>query len=383
MKKLRAYKFRFYPTQEEQEFLNQVFGCCRFVFNHFLQEKQRVFREESRTLSYAECSKKLSELKEERTFLKEVSSVNLQQSLRHLEDAFKKFYKKQARFPRLKKRRAAQSASFMRNAFKYENGSLTLAKMSKPLDVRYSRSFSGGPSSLTVSKTANDEYYVSFLVEEEIRLLAPTAKTIGVDLGPTHAFVTSEGEKQKPSRALKKSLKKLKRRQQGLSRKTKGSANRTKAKKKVASLCRKVQNQRLDAIHKMTTALAHENQVVCAEKLSVKKMMKDKKRARSIGDAGWGTFLQCLEYKCDWYGRTFVQVDRFFPSSKQCNGCNALYQSLSLKERLWTCSECKAFHDRDINAAKNIVDEGLRKINWNTVGLTEVKACGADVRPMW
>ena len=382
MLKLRAYKFRFYPTSDQRDVLARTFGCCRFVYNHFLERKQKAFCEEKKFLSYRDCSELLSDLKDEHPFLREVSSVALQQSLRHLEGAFQGFYKKKARFPNFKKRSHKQSASFMRNAFTYENGNIILAKMKTPLNICYSRTFEGNPSSITISKTVTEEYYISFLVEEDIKPLPKVEKSVGVDLGITHVFVTSDGKKQLPSKALEKALKKLKRRQRALSKKKKGSANRTKARKKVAALSQKVKNKRLDAIHKMTTTLVYENQVICVEDLSVKNMMKNRKLSQKIGDAGWGMFTRCLEYKCDWYQRQFVQVGRFFPSSKQCHSCKTLRRNLSLKDRVWTCSECNTLHDRDINAAKNIKEEGFRLMNQNTVGLTEVKAWGADVRPI-
>ena len=380
---LKAYRYRFYPEKELIDFLNKTFGCCRFVYNHFLKEKQTHYKEGQKSLTYSDCAKMLSDLKREHIWLKEVSSVPLQQSLRHLESAFGRFYKRLAKFPQYKKRRDRQSATFMKNSFQYEGGELTLAKWGIPLDIRWSRKFKGKPSSLTISKSSTDKYYVSVLVEEEIVPLPFTSKTVGIDLGLTHAFVTSDGQKQTPSKSLQKSIKKLRRRQKSLSRKIKGSANRTKAKKTVALVCEKVRNQRLDAIHKMTTALVNENQVICAETLSVKNMMKNKRLARSISDAGWGMFLQYVEYKSTWYGRNFVQMDRFFPSSKQCHHCENLHEVLTLKDRAWTCLHCEILHDRDINAAKNLEKEGLNKISWSTMGHMGFKACGADVRPMW
>ena len=380
---LRAYRYRFYPTPEEAILLSKTFGCCRFVFNRFLDEKQKHYKETQKPLSYGDCAAKLSDLKEELNWLSEVSSVPLQQSLRHLDKAFQKFYKREARFPKYKKKNDGQSATFMKNAFRYEDGNLTLAKFNRPLDIRWSRRFEGCPSSATVSIDSKGRYHISILVEEEIKCLRGNGKTVGIDLGLTNSVVTSDGKKENPPRALRRQLKKLKRRQRSLSRKTKGSANRTKAKKVVGALLAKVRDRRLDYIHKMTTALVNENQVICAETLSVKKMMKNKRLARSIGDAGWGMFLQFLEYKCAWYGRTFVKIDRFFPSTKLCNECKNVNEALTLKDRVWICPCCNLFHDRDLTAARNIEEEGLRQISWSTVGLTGIKACGADVRPMW
>jgi putative transposase len=380
---LKAYRYRFYPCASLILFLAKTFGACRFVYNYFLDEKQKRHKEKGETLSYNTCAKMLAEMKDVHIWLKEVSSVPLQQSLRHLEAGFQKFYKKQARFPQYKKKHGDQSATFMKNAFKYENGNLTLAKFGVPLNIRWSRIFKGDPVSITISKDSRGRYFVSFLVEEFIKPLPTICQTIGVDVGLKTMIATSDGKKESSMHFLKKQLGRLRRRQKALSRKTKGSANRTKAKKILASLAGKIRDRRFDYIHKKTTALVRENQVICAETLSVKKMMKNKRLARSIGDASWGTFLQLLEYKCAWYGRRFVKIGRFFPSSKKCSECKSVNQSLTLQDRIWTCPVCNRLLDRDINAANNIEEEGLRLIGWNTVGHTGFKACGADVRPMW
>ena len=380
---LKAYRYRFYPSPELIDFLIKTFGCCRFVYNYFLTEKQKHYEEYKKSLSYRECSKMLSELKKTHIWMKEISSVALQQSLRHLENGFQKFFKKQAGFPKLKKRSYEQSATFMKNAFTFKNGELFLAKFDQPLPIRWSRKFKGNPTSLTISKDCQGRYYVSFLVEEFIKPLPKILKTVGIDLGLTHSIITSDGMKQHSAHFLKKELKGLRRRQQALSRKTKGSSNRRKAIKVIARLSGKIRDRRIDYLHKMSTALVRENQVICAESLNVKGMIKNKKLARGIADAGWGTFLQFLKYKSEWYGRSFVQVDRFFPSSKQCSHCKIINEALQLSDRIWICPACNTEHDRDITAAVNIREEGLRLIQWCTVGHTGYKACGADVRPFW
>src|SRR3990167_4434852 len=215
---LRAYRFRLYPTELELVLLAKTFGCCRFVYNHFLTAKQKHYAEHKKTLSYGECSKHLAALKEKELFLKEVSSVPLQQSLRHLEKGFQRFYKRQGGFPKYKKRHFEQSATFMKNAFTFEKGELFLAKFSPSLNIRWSRKFEGEPTSITISKNRQGKYYISFLVEEFIKPLPPVAKTIGIVLGLTHLITTSEGKKEEPTFFLKTQLKRLKRRQQALSR---------------------------------------------------------------------------------------------------------------------------------------------------------------------
>jgi putative transposase len=271
----------------------------------------------------------------------------------------------------------------MKNAFTFENGELTLAKSKQPLNIRWSRRFTEEPTSITISMDRQGRYYISFLVEEFIKPLPAMTKTIGIDLGLTHSITTSDGKKEQPILFLKTQLKRLKRRQQALSRKKKKSANSSKAKKVISKLTGKIRDRRLDYLHKKSDALVNENQVICAEDLSVKKMMKNKRLARGIADAGWGTLLQFLKYKSNWYGRQFVQIDRYFPSSKQCYHCKTINETLSLQDRIWICPKCNTLHDRDVTAAKNIEEEGLRQINWYTVGHTELKACGAGVRPIW
>lgn len=379
----RAYRYRLYPTLELILFLAKTFGCCRFVYNYFLAKKQEHYEEHKKSLSYTECSSMLAELKKTKEWLKEVSSVALQQSLRHLEAAFNKFFQKQGAFPKFKKRCYEQSSTFMKNAFTFKNGELWLAKCDKPLKIRWSRRFQGEPSSITITLDQRGHYYVSFLIEEVILPLPPIQKTVGIDLGLAHCVTTSKGEKTEAGHFLKKQLKKLRRRQKALSRKTKRSINFHKARKAIGRLCGKIRDARKDYLHKISTKLVNENQVICIEDLAVKKMIKNKNLSRSIADSGWGILIRFLKYKSDWYGRVLVQVDRFFPSSKQCCGCKAIHKGLKLSDRTWRCIRCNEEHDRDVTAAKNIEEEGLRVINSSTVGHTGFQVCGASVRPTW
>jgi len=379
----KAYRYRCYPTLELNAFLAKTFGCCRFVYNTFLAKKQKHYEEHKKTLSYGECSRMLAELKQTKEWLKEVSSVALQQSLRHLETAFERFFQKKGAFPKFKKRCYQQSATFMKNAFTFKKGELWLAKCTQPLNIRWSRRFYGEPSSITITMDQRGRFYISFLVEEVILPLPPAQKTVGIDLGLTHSVTTSRGEKTEPGHFLKKQLKRLRRRQKALSRKIKGSINFHKARKAIGQLCGKVRDSRTDYLHKISTKLVNENQVICIEDLAVKNMIKNKHLSRSIADAGWGILVRFLKYKSDWYGRQLVKIDRFFPSSQQCCDCKTLHKQLKLSDRVWRCVHCHKEHDRDVSAAKNIEEEGLRQINWSTVGHTGFQACGANVRPTW
>jgi putative transposase len=379
----KAYRYRFYPTFELIVFLSKTFGCCRFIYNYFLAKKQEHYEKHKKTLSYTECSRMLAELKKTKEWLKEISSVALQQSLRHLEVAFERFFQKKGAFPKFKKKIYEQKATFMRNAFTFKEGELWLAKCTAPLKIRWSRRFQGEPSSITVTLDQRGRYYISFLVEEVIQPLSAVQKTVGLDLGLINCVTTSNGEKIKPGHFLQKQLKRLRRRQKAFSRKIKGSINFHKARKAIGRLCGKIQESRTDYLHKVSTQLVNENQVICIEDLAVKNMIKNKHLSRSIADAGWGRLVQFLKYKSDWYGRKLVQIGRFFPSSKQCCHCKAIHHELKLSERLWRCVHCHREHDRDVAAAINIEEEGLRQVNWSTVGHTGLEACGANVRPTW
>lgn len=380
---LKAYRYRFYPTVELILFLTKTFGCCRFVYNYFLAAKQKHYEEHKKSLSYPECSKMLSELKKVEAWLGEVSSVALQQALRHLESAFQRFFQKKGRFPKFKKKCREQSATFMKNAFTFENGELWLAKCAQPLNIRWSRQFNGEPTSITITLDQRGRYHISFLVEEFIKPLPPTQKTVGIDLGLTHSMTTSDGIKEKPGLFLKKQISRLRRKQRAFSKKKTGSANASKARQAMSRLAGKIKERRIDYLHKRTTALVNENQVICAEDLAVKNLLRNKRLSRQIADAGWGTLIQFLKYKCEWYARKFVQIDRYFPSSKQCCHCKTVNQDLTLGDRMWRCAHCQIEHDRDVTAAKNIEEEGLRQIKWSTVGHTGYQACGANVRPSW
>ena len=357
---LRAYKYRFYPTVEQKEQLAKTFGCTRFVYNHFLNLRSEAWREEKKRLSNGDCSKLLGELKREHEWLTEVSSVCLQQSLRHLDRAFGNFFQQRANYPQYKSKYRPQSATFMRNAFVYRNGHLSLAKHRQPLSIRWSRRFEGTPSSLVVSRDSTGRYFVSVLVEEAVAPLPFVKTSVGIDLGLSHEVVDSSGHAISRPGFLDNGLQRLKKLQRQLSHKRKGSKNRQKKKQQVARQHARIRDRRLDFLHKISRQLVNENQVIAAEDLDVRGMVKDRRLSRHIADAGWSTLLRFLEYKCRWYGREFVSVGRFFPSSKLCSGCGFKAEEMPLHQRQWVCPDCHSQHDRDHNAARNILKEGLR-----------------------
>ena len=366
--KERAYKYRIYPTPDQVELLERTFGCVRFVYNSILRWRTDSYLNEKAKINYNKASSYLTELKQkpELTWLNDVSSVPLQQSLRHQQTAFKNFFEGRAKYPVFKKKRSKQSTEFTKSAFKYTEGKLYIAKSKQPLDVRWSRELPSEPSSITISKDSAGRYFVSCLCRFEPKLLPVNKNTVGIDLGLKDLVITSEGFKSGNPRFTKRYANKLAKAQRRLSKKKKGSSNFQKARKKVARIHAKIADCRRDFTHKLTSRLINENQVICAESLQVKNMIRNPKLAKAISDANWGELVRQLKYKAEWYGRTIVQIDRWYPSSKRCNCCGHVVDSLPLYIRSWQCPECLTQLDRDVNASLNIKAVGLA-----------VLACGA------
>ncbi|MBQ0892973.1 transposase [Micromonospora sp. U56] len=361
----RAYKYRFYPTPEQVEQLNRTFGCVRLVYNRALDARTRAWVVDRQRTSYVQTSAWLTEWKrtDELAFLNEVSSVPLQQALRHLQAGFAAFWDKRSRYPRFKsKRKSRASAEYTRSAFRWRDGQLTLAKMGAPLAVAWSRPLPEGaqPSTVTVSRDSAGRWFVSLLVQDPtIRALPPLSAAVGVDAGITSLVTLSTGEKVTNPRHERADRRKLATAQRELSRKAKGSANRTKARLKVARIHARIADRRRDHLHKLSTRLVHENQTVVIEDLSVRNMIRNHSLARAISDAAWSDLRAMLEYKAAWYGRTVIAVDRWYPSSKTCSTCGRITTAMPLTVRSWTCPGCATEHDRDVNAARNILAAGL------------------------
>lgn len=368
----RAYKFRFYPTEEQEQILAKTFGCVRYVYNWGLRLKTDAYYNDGKRLYYKDLSAQLTVMKQqtETIWLNEVSSVALQQSLRHLDRAFINFFEGHGAYPQFHKKHGKQSASFMSSAFKWDGQNITLAKMSEPLNIRWSRRFASAPSSVTISKDSADRYHISILVDEEIPTAPSCDKQVGIDLGLADAVILSTGQKFGNPRFLRKDEKKLAKAQRQLAKKQKGSRNRAKARLKVARIHAKIADRRNDFLHKLSTQLIHENQVIAVESLQVKNMIRNHHLAKAIADVGWSEFVRQLEYKAQWYGRTVVKIDKFYPSSKRCFDCGYVMPKMPLNIRYWTCPACGVHHDRDVNAAQNILAAGLA-----------VFACGEAVRP--
>ncbi len=360
----RAFRYRFYPSPEQADQLNRTFGCVRKVYNLALDARTRAWTTEKRSVSYVETSAMLTAWKRDPdlAFLGEVSCVPLQQGLRHLQAAYAAFFAKRSRYPRFKsKRKSRASAEYTRSGFRYRDGHLTLAKQTEPLNIVWSRPLPEGaePSTVTVSCDHAGRWFVSLLVEDpSVRPLPPLETAVGVDAGITSLVTLSTGEKVTNPRYERADRRKLVKAQRAYARTVKGSANREKARVKVARVHARIGDRRRDFLHKLATRLVRENQTVVIEDLCVRNMVRNHSLARAISDAAWSDLRSMLEYKARWYGRTVIAVDRWFPSSKLCSACGRLAQTMPLHVREWTCP-CGTVHDRDVNAARNILAAGL------------------------
>lgn len=366
----RAYKERFYPTPEQAVLLAQSFGCTRFVWNNTLAYRTEAYRQRGESVSHAAAEKRLVALKADYPWLKDVSSVILQQTLRDQKAAFDNFFnpKLKARYPRFKRKDGRQSIRLTKAAFRYRDGEITIAKTTAPLPIRWSRALPSAPSSITISRDRAGRYFISCLCEFEPETLPVTPKRVGIDLGLTDLFITSEGMKSGNPRYLKRYEAKLAYLQRRLSKKQKGSRNRHKLRQKVARLHARIADCRRDAIHKATRTLINENQVLCVESLNIVGMLKNRSLAKAISDAGWGEFVRQLEYKAAWAGRQLVKVSQWLPSSKRCHGCGHQVEKLPLSRRHWHCERCGQAIDRDINAARNIRTAGLAGLACGATG---------------
>ncbi|WP_067840896.1 IS200/IS605 family element RNA-guided endonuclease TnpB [Amphibacillus sediminis] len=367
----KAYQFRLYPTQEQERQIAKTIGCSRFVFNHFLAKWNDTYKETGKGLTYRACSAQLPQLKQELSWLKEVDSIAIQSSLKHLADSFSRFFKKQNGKPRFKsKKNPIQSYTT-----KQTNGNISIVgnqiKLPKLGLVRFakSREVVGRILRATIRRNPSGKYFISILAKTDIQPLEKTESAIGIDLGITDFAILSDGQKVDNHRFTAKMEKKLKREQRKLSRRALHAKNNgidlldaknyQKQKCKVARLHEQVMNQRADFLNKLSTDIIKNHDLICIEDLHTKGMLRNRKLAKSISDVSWSSFVKKLQYKADWYGKTVIKVDKWFPSSQLCSECGHRDGKKSLDIRDWTCPTCYTYHDRDVNASKNILAEGL------------------------
>lgn len=373
MKKVnKTYKFRIFPNAEQEQNLARHFGHSRFVYNYFLNQRKEQYLKDKKSDNYYAQSASLTQLKKQEgtEWLKEVNSQTLQFALKSLDSAYTNFFRGNAKFPRFKSRRNKNSFTVPQSG-KIVDGKLSIPKFKEGIKIKLHREVLGTIGKMSITRTPSGKYFVSIFTEQQIEDLPKSDKQVGIDLGLKDFVITSDNKKFKNNRYTKKYAKKLKKAQQHLSRKQKGSNGFEKQKIKVAKIHEKIASCRLDTLHKVSYELVRDNGLIVIEDLNVKGMIKNRKLSKHIADASWGNFVNLLQYKCDWYGRELVKVNRFFPSSKTCNECGWINQGLKLSDREWTCKNGHVL-DRDLNASQNILKEGL-KIYGEELAITKVE----------
>jgi len=373
-----SYKFRLNPTEEQKTLLNKHFGSVRWIYNYFLNKRKEEYLNNRKSLNYYDQAAELTKIKKNNDWLYEICAQSLQYSLKCLDQSYQNFFNKRAKFPNFKSKKNRNSYTIPQDV-KIENDKLIVIKFNEGIKIIMERQIKGKIKKATISKTPTGKYFVSILTEKEFTPVEKTNKSIGIDLGLKDFLVLSDGTKIKNPRFIKHYERILRLNQKSLSRKTKGSKRYERKRLRVARIYEKITNSRIDLIHKTTCDLIKNFDIIYLEDLNVKGMMKNHKLAKAISDVCWSTFITTLTYKSLWNDKQVIHIDRFFPSSKTCSVCGWIKQDLTLKDREWICPKCGTNHDRDKNAAINILNEGYRLENIS-VGTTDYGR-GDKIRP--
>lgn len=378
----KSFKFRIYPNKEQEILLAKHFGACRFVFNHYLNKRKETYLEDKKSLNYYDNANDLTQLKknDDYIWLKEINSQSLQSSLRNLDSSYMRFFRKQSKFPRFKSKYDRQSFKIPQSV-SVEKNKLLIPKFKGDIKINLHREINGEILFATISKSTTGNYYVSLTCEVQYKPFEKTNSKVGIDTGIKELAILSDGTTYENIKTLKSNLKKLKYNQRQLSKKTKGSSSRNKQKQKLAIVHEKITNVRKDYLHKVSTEIVKNHDIISVEDLAVKNIMKNHKLAQAMSDVSLGSFYTMLEYKSGWNDKQFIKIDRFFPSSKMCSNCGWINQDLTLNIREWTCPSCDEKHNRDFNASKNILKQGLKILSGSGIE-SDIKQKQVEALPL-
>lgn len=380
----KSCKFRIYPNNSQIELLNKHFGACRFIYNYYLNKRKESYLVDNKSLNYYDNCNDLTLLKkqEEYVWLKEINSQSLQSSLRNLDTAYNKFFRKKSKFPRFKSKKDNHNSFTIPQNIILKDNKLHIFKFREGIKINIHEDITNNKILFgTISRTPTNKYYISITCEVVYNLFEKTGSKIGIDTGIKDLAILSNGKKYENIKTLKTNIKKIKYNSRQLSKKVKGSKSKYKQQLKLTRIYEKVTNTRKDYLHKVSMEIIKNHDIICIEDLVVKNLMKNHCLAQAFSDVALGTFYEMLNYKAEWNNKTIIKIGKFFPSSKTCNVCNYINQDLTLNDRSWTCPNCNIIHDRDINAANNILKQGLNILSGSGIE-SDIKQKQVEALPL-